>query len=139
MYSNVRVIYTQERPRSILCRDAPLFGFTVFTISNSAGLFDFLSLSGLGVDCSKEESTAAFVNYLEWSHCDLLEKKHSVNVKQSLVFFKVTGVGRAGGSTAARNEGISPRGEEKYAFLVLTLTPPENSTGSKRKGGLLVF
>ena len=67
MYSNVRVIYTQERPRSILCRDALLFGFTVFTISNSAGFFDFLSLSGL----SKEESTATFVNYLEWSHCGL--------------------------------------------------------------------
>ena len=129
MYSNVRVIYTQERPRSILCRDTPLFGFTVFTISNPAGLFDFLSLSGL----SKEESTAAFVNFLEWSLCDLLEKKHSVNVKQSLVFFKVTGVGRAGGSTAARNEDISPRGEEKYAFLVLTLTPPENSTDLKEK------
>lgn len=67
MYSNVRVIYTQERTRLILCRDALLFGCPVFEISNSAGFFDFLSLSGL----SKEESTAAFVNYLEWSHCGL--------------------------------------------------------------------
>ena len=41
--------------------------FYMFEISNSAGFFDFLSLSGL----SKEESTAAFVNYLEWSHCGL--------------------------------------------------------------------
>ena len=37
-------------------------------------------------------------------------------------------------STAARNEGISPRGNEKQAFLVLTLlTPPENSTDLKEK------